>query len=322
MTTLYLSPIGVLIQQFTNLGAPLANGLVHIYVGGSIVTPQNSWTDATGTTLNANPLVLNSAGRLANASGQFVSVWVPANTPHQLLLADSAGNQLARLDNLYGINDPTAILAALQASGGVDSIANAVRSYGIFTDLRASAEPVLASGNTLIVLLEGGASINDGLGGAFYWSASSSAADDSFNVIKLTASSGVGRFLRVSWNAAYGIDPLLNQYALGWLDVPQNIQNADYSPVLADRSKQLYHSSATPHTYTIPANASVAFPIGAVLHGVVANGSGNLTLAITTDTLRWAPVGSTGSRTIAANGNWSAEKITATEWQLTGVNIS
>lgn len=84
------------------------------------------------------------------------------------------------------------------------------------------------------------------------------------------------------------------------------------------------HPSAdtTARTFTIPANSSVPYPIGKVLSGVNQNGAGVITLAITTDTMRWLPAGTTGSRSIAANGSWTAIKVASTEWALTGVGIT
>ena len=108
--------------------------------------------------------------------------------------------------------------------------------------------------------------------------------------------------------------------AVGYLGAPQISDQDDYTLVLADAGKHYYHVSATPHTLTIPANASVAFPIGTVIAGVNENGAGALTIAITTDTLRWSS--STGSRTVAANGSFSLLKVTATLWRLTGEGIT
>lgn len=108
--------------------------------------------------------------------------------------------------------------------------------------------------------------------------------------------------------------------AVGYLGVPQNIQNGAYGIVMTDAGKHIYHTSATPHTYTLPANASVAFPIGTTITIVNENGAGAITLAITTDTLRWSS--STGSRTIAANGTATALKVASTTWRLTGDGIT
>lgn len=312
MTTYYLSPAATLIQLLNNSGAILAGGKVKTYVAGS-TTPLATKTDSTGVTANAVAIILDAYGRLP------ASIWVPANTAHKVIITDSADVPLATpFDYIYGINDPTAVLASITAL----SIANVVASYDTFTSLRAATEPSLGAGQTLIVILEGGSSVDDGLGGAFYWSASSAAADDSFNVIKLTATSGNGRFLRVAWNAKYGIDAVPGMQTLGWLNLPQNTQNGTYGFVLADAGKQVYHSSASTHTYTIPANASIAFPLGTVIQVVNDNGGGNVTIAITTDTLRWFPVGTTGSRTLAANGQAVLTKITTTSWSITGVGVS
>lgn len=108
--------------------------------------------------------------------------------------------------------------------------------------------------------------------------------------------------------------------AVGYLGAPQNLLAGSYTMVMSDAGKSFYHTSGTAHQLTIPANASVAFPIGTVMAGVNENGAGILTLAITSDTLRWGS--STGSRSIAANGTFSLLKVAATVWRLTGDGIS
>jgi hypothetical protein len=108
--------------------------------------------------------------------------------------------------------------------------------------------------------------------------------------------------------------------AVGYLGAPQMSDQDDYTLVMADAGKHYYHVSGTPHTLTIPANASVAFPIGTVIVIVNENGGGNLSIAITSDTLRWGS--STGSRTLAANGTATLLKVTSTVWRLTGDGIT
>jgi len=100
MSTLLLSPAGIMVQQLTNAGQPLSGGKVNIYSAGT-TTPINTYTDSTGVTLNANPVILNSAGRLPNG------IWIGQNTPHKMILTDANNVTLMTLDNLYGINDPT-----------------------------------------------------------------------------------------------------------------------------------------------------------------------------------------------------------------------
>lgn len=100
--------------------------------------------------------------------------------------------------------------------------------------------------------------------------------------------------------------------------------SAAYTFVLADMAAEFLHpgSDATARTWTIPANASVAFPIGTEIPGFNPAGAGVLTISITTDTLRLAGAGTTGSRTVAANGEFRLKKVAATEWQISGVGVT
>lgn len=106
--------------------------------------------------------------------------------------------------------------------------------------------------------------------------------------------------------------------------IEQNIQSAAYTLVLGDKGKQILHPSAdtTARVWTIPANGSVAFPINTAITFVNQNAAGVITIAITTDTMRLAVAGTTGSRTLAANGNATALKITATEWIISGPGLT
>lgn len=112
--------------------------------------------------------------------------------------------------------------------------------------------------------------------------------------------------------------------AAGFRGIPQNSQSAAYTLVLADAGKHVYHPSAdtTARIWTIPANASVAFPIGTAVTFVNDSSAGTITVAITSDTLVLAGTGSTGSRTLAANGIATALKVTATRWQISGVGLT
>ena len=83
---------------------------------------------------------------------------------------------------------------------------------------------------------------------------------------------------------------------------PQNIQSANYTLVLGDAGKQIFHPVAdtSSRTYTIPANASVAFPIGTVVLFTVENGGTPVNVAITSDTLVFGN-GTTGTIPVAKN---------------------
>lgn len=100
----------------------------------------------------------------------------------------------------------------------------------------------------------------------------------------------------------------------------QNSQSANYTAVLSDAGKQLLHPTAdtTARTFTIPSNANVAYPTGTALVFVNEFNAGTLTIAISSDTLRWANNSNTGSRTLANNNLAVALKLTSTEWLITG----
>jgi hypothetical protein len=96
---------------------------------------------------------------------------------------------------------------------------------------------------------------------------------------------------------------------------PQNIQSANYTLVLSDAGKQIFHPVAdtSTRTYTIPANGSVAFPIGTVVLFTVENGGRPVTVSITSDTLVFG-AGTTGSLAVPINNTLMAIKVTATKW--------
>lgn len=106
--------------------------------------------------------------------------------------------------------------------------------------------------------------------------------------------------------------------------IEQNSQSAAYGLALSDIGKHIYHPSAdtTARIWTIPANSSVAFPIGTAITFINDTGAGVITIAITSDTLVLAGTGATGSRVLAANGNATALKVTSTRWQISGVGIT
>jgi hypothetical protein len=112
--------------------------------------------------------------------------------------------------------------------------------------------------------------------------------------------------------------------AVGFRNTPINSRSAAYTLVLADSGKTILHPSAdtTARTFTIPANSSVNYPIGTVLTFVNQNGAGVVTIAITSDTMRLSPAGTTGSRTLAANGVATCVKLASTEWIITGSGLT
>jgi len=112
--------------------------------------------------------------------------------------------------------------------------------------------------------------------------------------------------------------------AVGFRNIPQNSQSTAYTLVLTDSGKHILHPSAdtTARTFTIPANSSVAYTIGTAITFINQNAAGVITIGITTDTMRLAGAGTTGNRTLAANGIATCVKVTSTEWIISGTGLT
>jgi hypothetical protein len=103
--------------------------------------------------------------------------------------------------------------------------------------------------------------------------------------------------------------------------IPQNSQTADYTLVLGDADKHIYKASGVAVTITIPANGTVAFPIGTAVT-FVNDDTEALSIAITTDTLVLAGAGTTGTRSLAQYGVATALKIGTTRWVISGTGLT
>jgi hypothetical protein len=102
-----LSPVGgAAVQFFTSSGVPLAGGKLYSYAAGT-TTPQATYTSSGGGTASANPIVLDSAGRVSG-SGE---VWLTGNLEYKFILKDSTDVLIGTYDNIRGIGDTTVLLA-------------------------------------------------------------------------------------------------------------------------------------------------------------------------------------------------------------------
>jgi hypothetical protein len=109
---------------------------------------------------------------------------------------------------------------------------------------------------------------------------------------------------------------------VGYINIPQNAQTGSYTLVAGDAGKHIYHAAAAAAaTYTIPANASVAYAIGTAVTFINMS-TNNVTVAITTDTLYLGGTGTTGSRTLAQYGVATCVKMTSTTWVITGSGLT
>lgn len=108
-----------------------------------------------------------------------------------------------------------------------------------------------------------------------------------------------------------------------YVGAPINQKSANYTAILSDANKTLMSGGSTPFTFTIPANASVAFAPGTMITFInIPGGPATVSIAITTDTLFWSPSGASGTRTLAVGGVATAIKLTSTSWILSGTGLS
>ena len=105
--------------------------------------------------------------------------------------------------------------------------------------------------------------------------------------------------------------------SLGFKDIPLAESIGGTTLGLKHRGKFI----ATTGNITIPANSSVAFPIGTAVT-IYNNSSSTVTVGITTDTLRLGGTANTGTRNLAQRGVCTVLKVAATEWVISGAGVT
>jgi hypothetical protein len=109
--------------------------------------------------------------------------------------------------------------------------------------------------------------------------------------------------------------------SVGYLGIPASAVSTSATLSIADAGEHIYVTTAG-QTITIPANSSVAYPIGTTLTFIAGPSATTVSIAITSDTLRLAGGTSTGTRTLAANGMATAVKVAATTWYINGTGLT
>jgi hypothetical protein len=96
----YLSPIGGAgAQFFDNDGNVLSGGKIYTYIAGSS-TPKTTYTTSVGNIAHANPIILDSAGRVPTGE-----IWLTAGL-YKFVINTSVDTLIATYDNISGIGAP------------------------------------------------------------------------------------------------------------------------------------------------------------------------------------------------------------------------
>jgi hypothetical protein len=83
-------------QFFDDSGTPLAGGKIGTFLAGT-TTPAVTYTTSDGDVPNANPIILNAAGRVDE------QVWLPNGIAYKFIVTDFEDVLVGTYDNLYGV---------------------------------------------------------------------------------------------------------------------------------------------------------------------------------------------------------------------------
>jgi hypothetical protein len=136
-----LSPVGgVAAQFFDNDGNVLSGGKIYTYGAGSS-TPAVTYTNAAGVIQHANPIILDSAGRVP--SGE---IWLTDGIQYKFVIKNASDVLIGTYDNIIGINSNFFNYLAEQ------EIQTATANQTVFTLTTTQYQP---GSNTLSVFVDG-----------------------------------------------------------------------------------------------------------------------------------------------------------------------
>jgi len=126
--TVYLSSFaGAGAQFFDNNGVPLAGGFIYTYLAGT-TTPQATYTSNSGSIAQANPIVLDSSGRVP--SGE---IWLNQLVLYKFVLQTSAGVTIGTYDNISSIAGSIPVISDFTGTGSQTTFTLSLLPVGLNT---------------------------------------------------------------------------------------------------------------------------------------------------------------------------------------------
>jgi hypothetical protein len=117
--SVYWSPVGNGWQWLGQAGLVLSGGKINTYAAGT-TTPIATYTDNTGTTPNANPIILDSTGRYAQ------EIWLTVGQSYKFVITDALGTIQFTLDNIpSGVFGASQVTYTAPFTGGVQETLSA-----------------------------------------------------------------------------------------------------------------------------------------------------------------------------------------------------
>ena len=315
---------------------PTING-TPISAGAGTVTSVAATQPAAGLTISGSPITtsgtltfaladdlaalegLSTAGIAVRTTGSTWTTRTITGTAGRITLTNGdgvSGNPTIDLSTSY-VGQATITTLGTITTGTWSGTAIAATAGGTGITSYAVGDILYASSTTALSKLSPGTSgtvlTSNGTGNAPTWSAAPAAAAGTLTGTTLASNVVTSSLTTVASGVTDGT------FELGWKTIPQRAIGSA-TLVLSDSGKHIFNTTAS-QTYTIPANSSVAYPIGTAIT-FINQGAGTSTIAINTDTMYLAGAGTTGSRTLAAYGVATAIKITSTSWIISGTGLT
>jgi hypothetical protein len=198
--------------QFSNAtGTPLANGTLTVYLSGT-TTLTNTWQDYALTSLNTNPIILDSRGECV--------LWLDPTVTYKFVLKNSSGVVQWTQDNISGAA-PGSIVSDYAASNGASKIGGGDQVVSSISTLRT----LLKTSPSKNAYVTGYYAAGDGGGGAYFYDSTDTASADNGGTIIVAADGGRWKLSVVDSvsNGQFGAkndsvsdDTTFNQNAINW----------------------------------------------------------------------------------------------------------